>query len=485
MPLEPGKSAATKAHNIAKEIRAGKSQAQAVAIAYHEAGEDELPGERKPAQQMRFYTPQQVGKKQSLTNEGFLLCSDVPIARTGELIYGPDETPLEAGKDGIVRVSREMDEVFRPETLASFEGKPVTHDHPPEEVSPDNYREYVVGVCQNVRRGTGIEDNLILADLLIYDSEAIEAVRDGKREISCGYDADYEQVEPGRGRQKNIVGNHVALVEQGRCGPICSIQDRSPNMSKKTVMDRIKAAFTLKDEKALDKALQELTTDEGVGHGVELHVHNYGGKGAEEHDEEKESKEGKGAEDVGEGSSVEERLTKIEECIKKLVEGKSNDESEEEEEDTYDEEKEDKEEGKEGKKTGDSKVEKLVQELASRAEILVPGFKIPTFDAKVKDQKKFKDAFCRCQLKVLRAAYATDDGKKLIAPFLSGISLDSDKLTATTIDAVFSGAVALAKTQNNNAAGKSKVTVRDFGKPTSVADINKRNAEFWQDRKSA
>jgi len=34
--------------------------------------------------------------------------------------------------------------------------------------------------------------------LLITNKEGIEAVQGGKREISLGYDADYEQLEPGK-----------------------------------------------------------------------------------------------------------------------------------------------------------------------------------------------------------------------------------------------------------------------------------------------
>ena len=38
MPLEPGKSKAVVRRNIKREIRAGKPQKQAVAIAMHKAG---------------------------------------------------------------------------------------------------------------------------------------------------------------------------------------------------------------------------------------------------------------------------------------------------------------------------------------------------------------------------------------------------------------------------------------------------------------
>jgi len=39
MPLEKGKSKEAFSHNVATEMKAGKPQKQAVAIAYHEAGE--------------------------------------------------------------------------------------------------------------------------------------------------------------------------------------------------------------------------------------------------------------------------------------------------------------------------------------------------------------------------------------------------------------------------------------------------------------
>lgn len=44
MPLEKGKSKSAFEHNIKAEIAAGKPQKQAVAIAYHEAGEHKAEG---------------------------------------------------------------------------------------------------------------------------------------------------------------------------------------------------------------------------------------------------------------------------------------------------------------------------------------------------------------------------------------------------------------------------------------------------------
>jgi hypothetical protein len=132
---------------------------------------------------MRFYTTEQLGEKQSFTPEGFLLCEDVPIARTGQMIYGPDETPIAAGDDGVVRIDSSPDEVFRPETIASFAGKPGTNDRPPEDVTPDNWRQYDIGTVLNPRRGEGALADLLLGDMLIKERDAIDAVRGGRREV--------------------------------------------------------------------------------------------------------------------------------------------------------------------------------------------------------------------------------------------------------------------------------------------------------------
>jgi len=121
---------------------------------------------------MRFYTIQKLGPKRSLTPEGFLLCEDVPVARTGEMLYAAGEVPVEAGPDGLIRISRTPEEVFRDETLASCAGKPVTLDHPDDFVTPATFSQLGKGVMLNIRRGEGLENDLILADLLITAQDA-------------------------------------------------------------------------------------------------------------------------------------------------------------------------------------------------------------------------------------------------------------------------------------------------------------------------
>ena len=162
------------------------------------------------------------------TPEGFLICHDVPIARTGPQDYLAREMMLDGDPERVVTVQRYPEDVFEAATLASFEGKPVTDGHPPENVGPENYAAYAKGHVQNVRRS----GEYIVADLYINDANLAEEVRNNvKREVSCGYLCNY--VPDGAGyRQSNIRGNHVAVVPKGRAGSTVAIQDTAPEAEK-------------------------------------------------------------------------------------------------------------------------------------------------------------------------------------------------------------------------------------------------------------
>lgn len=174
-----------------------------------------------------FYTTTTLGPNSGTTPEGFLIFRDVPIARTGLQTYGPGETPLDVGPDGYVKVERLEEDVFDPDCIASFEGKPICIDHPTDDVDPKNFRTLTRGHVQNVHRGEGVNSDVLLGDMLLMDHEAIDAYRSGINEVSCGYDAKYEMLAPGHARQHTIRGNHVAMVRGARCGPRCSMRDHA------------------------------------------------------------------------------------------------------------------------------------------------------------------------------------------------------------------------------------------------------------------
>ena len=182
--------------------------------------------------------------------EGYLLCLNVPVARTGTQEYLPEELGLPGGGNP-VQVYRPEEEVFSPETVASFEGMPVTNDHPPEGVDVSNIRALQKGHAHNVRRGSGEEADLLLADLIITDPHLIDLILSGKREISCGYT--YELCEEnGTYIQRKIRGNHVAVVDAGRAGPRVSIKDHKAIISERS---------THPMKKSLSKILARMAKD--------------------------------------------------------------------------------------------------------------------------------------------------------------------------------------------------------------------------------
>lgn len=162
------------------------------------------------------------------TPEGYLICHDVPINRTGDQEYQARDLQLDGDPERLVVVHRYPDDVFDAAALASFEGKDVTQGHPPENLTPENQAAYSKGHVENVRR---VGDNTV-ADLYIKDPGLASDVENGVvREVSCGYVCNYEPDGDGY-RQTNIRGNHVAVVPRGRAGHDVAIKDAAPEAEK-------------------------------------------------------------------------------------------------------------------------------------------------------------------------------------------------------------------------------------------------------------
>lgn len=128
-----------------------------------------------------------------------------------------------------VRLYRPEDEVFCKEAMQSAAHRPATIDHPTEFVTADTWRAVAVGMTGgDVMRDGGF----LSVPLVLMDAEAIQAVEDGKRELSWGYGCDIDWT-PGTAPdgqsydavQRNIRINHLAVVDRGRAGPECRIGD--------------------------------------------------------------------------------------------------------------------------------------------------------------------------------------------------------------------------------------------------------------------
>lgn len=203
--------------------------------------------------QVRYYGDK-ISNRIAKTPEGFLICQDVPISRTGYQEYLASElldNPILKNK--IIPVYRPASEVFDVRSLASFEGKPVTNEHPDEDVTPENYQRYSCGHVQNVHAGDGEDANKVLADLYITDPVLIKLIEKGKREISCGYYAEERKDSSGKIFQTRIRGNHVAVVQNGRAGNKVCIRDKNPFRGRKFGMRRRSLSKYIDGLKYLDE----------------------------------------------------------------------------------------------------------------------------------------------------------------------------------------------------------------------------------------
>jgi len=227
----------------------------------------------------------EINSERKYTDEGFLL---VParISRCGIQEYLAVEMGLQDREaTDIVRVYRPEEEVFSEESMSSFANKPVTNNHPPQLITADNAKQFSVGHAgPNVTR----DGSFSKTELYIIDSQSISDIESGKSELSNGYTADIEWTqgissdgEQYDAIQRNIKGNHIAIVERGRAGRDCRVADQLPNVGANLAMAKITIDGV--DYEVSDQAAQ------AVG---KLHTRlNDAEMSAEEKEKEKKAKE--------------------------------------------------------------------------------------------------------------------------------------------------------------------------------------------------
>jgi hypothetical protein len=494
---------------------------------------DRGPPDDEP--RITIHTVEQLGPKRKLLPNGNLLCLDVPVARIGWMMYGPGETPILVGETGVAYIQREADELFNPITLGSIMGAAVTDGHPEDDVTPANWKKLAKGFATtNVRQGTGDDAEVVLADLIIADKGLIEKVLAGLIEVSLGYDSTYLPVAPGVGRQVKIICNHVALVEKGRCGPRCAIGDREfqpPPTVKEKAMPTPRVKIDPTKRVALDELRRqvrdaEAELEEGAGGGdTHIHIHANGepmadakGKDAGEEDPNekrflaleggvktigdtlaevlKSINKGEGKDKGKDGKGKDGEPDPDEKDDKdKSKDGKGKDADPDDEDgkkktDDADPDDEDGDDakGKDGKGKDSAALETSYAQVLQQAEILVPGFTMPTFDSAAK--RAFTvDSMCKARRKCLDAVYATGPGQELLhsvaGPGTKAIDLGKlDCKQAANLFNAASGAKALLNHQaaTRDAATMAKPQNLAMGgtKITTMADINKANADFWK-----
>ena len=196
---------------IAKLVKEGKEQEQASAIAYSMWEEEHKS--KDTIDHWDYSDNWEDTAPLSPTDEGFLIGRAI-LTNVGVFSY--------INKDGTVRKELRLpDEVFSPESLETLVGKPLTNNHPKEDVDSVTAGKYQVGTIMSPISHDAYH---VIGGISITHADAISDVKMGKMALSCGYSCELDWT-PGTWMgvqydciQRNIRYQHVSIVEKGRAG---------------------------------------------------------------------------------------------------------------------------------------------------------------------------------------------------------------------------------------------------------------------------
>jgi len=154
-----------------------------------------------------------------VTEEGYIRATPI-VTRTGVFLY--------LNEDGTERRElRHPDDVFNFDSLSSMKMIPITNGHPRERmVNADSAKRLTVG-----HTGESIvpDGKYVRSSIVVTDGKAVEAVRNGRNQLSLGYQVELIEEDGFFGgeqydhRQTNIRYNHLALVDSARAGNAASL----------------------------------------------------------------------------------------------------------------------------------------------------------------------------------------------------------------------------------------------------------------------
>ena len=186
---------------------------------------------------MLVFDTNRFGTKREIDDNGYLRVSSCNITKSQIRPYYGREIPgwrdFELDPDTIYNVYCPEEELKK--ALESFNNLPLTREH--IEVDVENVpKDKIVG---SLGDRAEYKRPYVKNSLIVYDKKDIDWILSGKKkELSCGYrytpvrqsgefdDKHYDFV------MTDIIGNHVALVREGRAGHDVMVADESPNFTE-------------------------------------------------------------------------------------------------------------------------------------------------------------------------------------------------------------------------------------------------------------
>ena len=167
--------------------------------------------------------------KRRMDWNGFMEVRDNPISKEGVFPYRGDEIPGAPNPDEIYWVYRPAEELARQSTIDSFKLMPFIDEH--EVLGRGGMPAERKGIQGTIGEQVYFDPPYLRANIKIHSSAAQSLIKAGKVELSPCYGCDWSpevgtfEGKPYQYVQRNIMGNHLALVEEGRTGPDVAVQD--------------------------------------------------------------------------------------------------------------------------------------------------------------------------------------------------------------------------------------------------------------------
>ncbi|MDR0805954.1 MAG: DUF2213 domain-containing protein [Enterobacteriaceae bacterium] len=166
--------------------------------------------------------------KRKYDGNGWLEVKDNPITKVGVFPYLGSEIGAPE-RDKIYMVYRPAEELEKPETINSFKLLPFTDEH--EMLGKDGTPAEKKGIQGVIGEQVYFDAPYLRGNIKVLSNSALSLIDSGKIELSPGYTSRYEFTSGSfDGKhydaiQRDLRGNHLALVDEGRTGPDVAVQD--------------------------------------------------------------------------------------------------------------------------------------------------------------------------------------------------------------------------------------------------------------------
>jgi ADP-ribose pyrophosphatase YjhB (NUDIX family) len=170
--------------------------------------------------------------KREYDTNGWFEVKDNPLSMVGVFPYSGRSVSPECDQDRIYMVYRPAEELGTQECIDSFKLIPWIDNHvmlgsEDAGLTPSEQK----GVQGVIGQDVHFDGETLKGNIKVFSEAMANLIANGKKELSCGYRCRYEYA-PGTYDgvkydyvQRDIRGNHLALVENGRMGPDVAVLD--------------------------------------------------------------------------------------------------------------------------------------------------------------------------------------------------------------------------------------------------------------------